>query len=360
MIPDAPAARSSPLKTWGIRLAKAAITFLALYLTWKLLAGIRWSDLGGRVSSAAPAPLAMGIAVLTLRYLLWDFRFRLACVHAAERSSSVTFGFFVLMASAALNLITPSARLIGGLVRARYFARDLDRPFGFLYGVVLYDQVAHQAMMTACTWITIIVASFALDRQGLGWAALIALLAILAGLFWWSRRQGSGPNPLIRLLARRAEKAEGRMQAFYSHGHEAVEVFVRLLALPRLRSQAAILGIGFFLANAVAQWLIFMALRQPVNPFVVIAGVALGQSAGTLSGTPGGLGTTEAAMVASFEAMGVDPIEAAAGTLLFRGLHYAIVLALGLPALAAFEMRGGGSPRALPLNEGTDQAPHHG
>ena len=132
------------------------------------------------------------------------------------------------------------------------------------------------------------------------------------------------------------------MQRFYAHGHEAVGVFVRLLGEGPLQWQAGLLGLIYFIVNAVAQWLIFLSLGERVSPLIVVAGVALGHAAGALTGTPGGLGTTEAAMVASFEAMGVDPIEAAAGTLLFRGLHYAVVLAIGLPSLLALEIRAGG------------------
>jgi uncharacterized membrane protein YbhN (UPF0104 family) len=46
-------------------------------------------------------------------------------------------------------------------------------------------------------------------------------------------------------------------------------------------------------------------------------------------------------MMASFKLLGVDEVLAAAGTLLYRGIHYATVLALGLPALAWLEWRAG-------------------
>jgi uncharacterized membrane protein YbhN (UPF0104 family) len=58
-----------------------------------------------------------------------------------------------------------------------------------------------------------------------------------------------------------------------------------------------------------------------------------------LMGTPGGLGTTEATMVAAYVALGVDRVSAGAATLLFRGLHYALVIAVGGPALVGFELR---------------------
>jgi hypothetical protein len=37
--------------------------------------------------------------------------------------------------------------------------------------------------------------------------------------------------------------------------------------------------------------------------------------------------------------MGVDAVVAAAGILLYRGLHYASVLVVGLPALTVLELR---------------------
>ena len=91
--------------------------------------------------------------------------------------------------------------------------------------------------------------------------------------------------------------------------------------------------------NIAAQWVMFRALGAPVSPFVVVAVVALGTAVGNLTGTPGGLGTTEVAMMASFKLMGVDAVAAAAGILLYRGLHYASILVVGLPALTLLELK---------------------
>jgi uncharacterized protein (TIRG00374 family) len=339
---------------WAGRLLKAGLTLLMVLLVGVFVArsDIEWAELAARVAGASPLFLTLGMVLLLARFWLWDWRFRLAARRAVGRSSGAALGFFVLVASACLNLITPAVRLAGGLLRARYWARWTGRSFGYLYGVVLYDQIAHHVTMTACTWVTLVVAAYALGRPWLGTAALAALVGAVAWLVLWSRRSGAAEeHPVVRFLARRAERAEGKLQRFFAHGHEAVGVFVRLLGHVPLRPRVAALGVVYFFVNAAAQWLMFLAIGLPVNPLVVLAVVALGNAVGTISGSPGGLGATEVAMVASFQALGVDEVAAAAGTLLFRGLHYAAVLGIGLPALALLEMRKGEGDAGPP--EGT-------
>jgi uncharacterized membrane protein YbhN (UPF0104 family) len=203
--------------------------------------------------------------------------------------------------------------------------------------------------MSACTWITLIAAAFAIDRPGLGWLLLGALLASLAALALWSRqaKRRDGAHPIVRFLAARAERGEGKLQRLFANGHEAVAVFVRLLAVDRLRFQAVAIGVLYFLVNAAGLWAMFLAIGAPVGPFAALAVMTVGTAVGTLSGTPGGVGTTELAMMTSCRLFGVDEVVAAAGTLLYRGLHYAGVLVVGLPALALLEWRAGGEA-ALP------------
>src|SRR5206468_12757508 len=134
--------------------------------------------------AAARAPfVALGVGLLLARYVLWDWRFRRATRLILGDASGPFLGFFVLMASAALNLITPTARVIGGLMRARYFARGYQRPFGLLYGVVLYDQVAHHTVMSLATWVVFSSTAFYLGRVWLGGTSVAALIASAAALW---------------------------------------------------------------------------------------------------------------------------------------------------------------------------------
>lgn len=354
--PDSPRAGRS----LAARVLQWGILGLALWATWHFFthSSLRWGDLEEQIAASDPWFLGLAIVFLLARFALWDWRFRIACRVALGEASGVWLGFFVLLASAALNLITPTARVIGGLMRARYFARSRGRTFGLLYGVVLYDQLAHHVVLTACTWVAVVIMAFHVGKTALAVGGAIAFVAAGVALYVWERRRGTGDgNPLIRFLARRAEKSEGKKQQLYAHGQEAIAVFIGLLGNGRLRLSATAVGVTYFIVQAIAQYWVFLALDAPVEMLVVIAGVAVGNAAGTLSGTPGGAGTTELAMVPSFVAMGLTPEAAMAGTLLFRGLHYILVLAVGLPALGLLELRAGKAPEEVPGTEAAEPAP---
>lgn len=341
--------RRSARERWA-RLGGWLLVAVALALTWRLAAQISWRDLGVRVAAARWQWLGASLAFLVLRYFLWDARFRLGSERAVACCPHPGVGFSVLLASAALNLLTPSARVLGGPLRARYFARSIDRPFGKLYGVVLWDQLAHYAVMSTATVLSAVAFAGAIGRAVWGAALFFAWLALSIGFVVWVRRrspQGSNASSgsLARFFAERAEKAAAADQArrgkLYGHGREAAETLSALLAARGLPWRALSLGAGFFGVSVLAQQAIFVALGRPVSLTTVTLVVALGSAAGMLTGTPGGVGTTEAAMVSAFVALGVGEVDAAAATLLFRGLHYASVLALGVPALVWLELKFG-------------------
>ncbi len=314
------------------------LLLVALWFTWRLVANLDWRDLLQRAAAANFPLLALALACLVGSYLFWDRRLAIAAERAVDVRPRLGLGFFVLYATAALNLITPSARVVGGPLRARYIARAIGRPFAPLYAVILYDQLAHLIVMTSWTGLALVSSAWLLGRPWLVAGTLAVYVVLAFASFGLGSRAGNGA--LAGFFARRAERG-GRGERLYGHGREAAQTLETLAGERRLRLPAAVLGSGYFLVTALAQWLIFAALGRPESPLVVIAVVALGASAGMLTGTPGGVGTTEAAMVALYGALGVDPGEAAAATLMFRGLHYVSVMALGVPALIVLELRYG-------------------
>ena len=331
------------LPPWAVRALKALVLALALWLVARLLGGLGWDDLRQRLSAASPAWLAVAVAALAVRYVAWDQRWRLA-IRAAGPVPGRRVTFAALLAAATVNTITPTVRVLGGVVRARYVGRAIGQPTGRAYGSVLYDQLAHQVVTGGVTLLAAVAAAFAAGRPGLGWSLAGAVAALAAALGVWLARRGGGGETLVRrLVGRVAARVErqGRLGTLLSHGRDAVESFTALVADRRLRLRAILLGLAFVAANAGAQWMIFAALGAPVSPWIVLVVVALGTAAGILVGTPGGLGAAEATMIASFAALGVDRLDATAASLLYRALHFAVTLGLGVPCLVWLEARYG-------------------
>jgi uncharacterized protein (TIRG00374 family) len=339
---------------------KLALLGLALWLAWGLLADLQWEDLAARVEAASRPWLAAALAALAVRFLIWDERWRRAIARVGTlppRSLSLPS----LLAAATVNTVTPTARVLGGVIRARHLSRALGEPMGRAYGSVLYDQLAHQVVIGGVTWLSVIAAAAVTGRTRLAWALAAALAAALATFALWLRRRKNGDGTLARWLADRVAGrgagAEGdggetgKLRRLMAHGREAVGVVRRLLGDRRLSAEVVALGVAFFVVNASAQWMVFQALGADVGFTVVLAVVALGAMAGVAVGTPGGVGGAEATMIATFTAFGVGRLDAAAGALLFRAFHFASILALGVPSLVWLEMRHG---RGGTSSENTD------
>lgn len=351
--PPATRSRRRSVLSW---LLKAALLGLAVWLVLRLLAGLEWADVAGRVATARPGWLIAAVAALVLRMAIWDERWRQALRRAGPLPSRA-LSLAALLAAAAVNSITPTVRVVGGVLRGRWVGRAVGISVGRAYGSVLYDQVAHQVVTSSVTVVAVIGAALVTGRTGLGLAVAAAALVALGAAAVWLRRRRGRRRELIRAFAERLVRRAGggAFERLAAHGRDAIEVVVTLLADGGLRARAVVLGIAFFVANAGAQWMVFVALGEPASFWVVLAVVSLGAAAGILVGTPGGLGAAEAAMIAGFTALGVEPLDAAAASLLYRALHFLVVLGLGLPSLAWLEL--GPLSRKAPADDGDAAAP---
>ncbi len=312
---------------------------IAVYLVHHLVAAVGWNDLALRLRGARWEGLALGAGCVLLHLWLWGYRWKVAIRRVDERPRRRVI-FAALAAAASVNLVAPFARVLGGLLRARYLSRSGSHSLAAFYGVVLFDQIAHMVVMAVLTGGAVVSGLWLLGRWG--WAlALGILLAVLLGafFFWEERLTAHGPQWLASWLESRAQRRRGLLGAALVRGHETLRMLAGLLADRRLRGQAALLGIAIFLASALAQGAVFAALGEHPGALVVMVTVALGTAAGTLAGTPGGLGATEAAMIALYVALDVDRLDAAAAALAYRAVYYAVVFATGLPSAALLEWR---------------------
>ncbi|HKI87334.1 MAG TPA: lysylphosphatidylglycerol synthase transmembrane domain-containing protein [Thermoanaerobaculia bacterium] len=319
----------------GLKLLFLAI---ACYLTYRLAANVGWQDLWHHIRRAQPLWLAAASLMLVGRYVAWEIRWRMELASEGE-APHPWIGFASLMVSALVNLITPSVRVFGGLARARYLAGESERPFSTLYGVVLFDQFAHQTVMMSLTWVAFISFAWRIGRLRLAEASTLLLLLAILVLVLWLRRRSRRNRQIRRFFARSAGSGAGRWQTLKHGGKEVAIIASRLLKNRHLRPWLVIMGLAYFALNVGGQWAVFVALGQHESILTVAIVVALGTAAGAITGTPGGLGTTEAAMIESFVLLGTPRLDAVAATFLCRGLHYVMVVALGLPSLISLEIR---------------------
>jgi uncharacterized protein (TIRG00374 family) len=354
--PPAPASRRRTRDWhWLGRAAQLVAVSLVLLLAWRLLEQIGWSQLWLRILGVGPAWLtATGIA-LTARFVLLYWRWLLALEAIGVRPPWV-FGLASQIAAVLINHLTPTARIFGGVFRARCISRKLQRPFPVIFATVLVDQVSHQLVLGALTWLSLIALARWTGLSQLAWVLGLGLATVTTALaIWRRRRKAETARPLARLLGLRAEKRGRRLGPLMAGGRELISTLGQAFSDVGLQLRMAALGLAIFTLNVAAQWAIFESLDTPVPLFIIGATIAVGLSAGLLTGTPGGIATTEAAMVGFYVALGIDEISAAAGVLLYRGLHYLLVLALGLPCLVYCELTTGRRPATT--SERARQAP---
>lgn len=321
------------------RLVRLGVAVAVLALLWRAVRLVGWRELWHLLRAADPTWTVVGVGLLVGRYLVCTLRWRLALRYLGPLPSA-WHSFLSVVGGICANNLTPTLP-VGGLVRARLDAGRGDRTFGTVYGAVLFDQIAHHVVITLNGCVAILGAALWYGRPALAAAGAAALLLAAALVSSWFRRlDGERVERITGWLdRRRAARGEGRLQALHEHGSAALRVVQRLLEESWLRRSALLLGLVFVALNTLAQWAFFHALGRPVDLLTVWVAVTIGVMTGYFTGTPGGVGTTEAGMVIALSAMGVPELDAAAATLLYRGLHYVVMLALGLPALVILEAR---------------------
>lgn len=329
----------SPRRPWASAI-RALVTVgslaLAIWAVAHLLEGEDVREVGGRLRQASVAGVVVASGFVVLHLFLWAFRWKLA-IRRIDPTPRRRVIYAALAAAASVNLVAPFARVLGGLLRARYLARAGRRSLGEFLGVVLFDQWMHGLVMGLLTAGALIFSAAVGHRYDLAATLAIGILAVAFGLHLWSLTRTRDAAAWVAGFADSSWAGRWPLRALKRHGQDTLATFSVLLSDDRLRISSWALGLGVFFAAAGAQAAAFWALGETPRPLVVCVTVALGAAVGTLATTPGGLGVTEASMIALFVWLGVDRVTAAAAALLYRSVYYAVVLATGLPSLAALE-----------------------
>lgn len=317
---------------WSI-LIKLAIVVTTLVLAWRLLREIGWSELWQRMESAQSGPLILACILLSTRgallYLRWT-----QCLALLRQPFSRSHGLTAHHAAILVNHLTPTARLLGGVMRARYCSRRNPVTFADAYGTVLLDQTSHQIVQGLLTWLALAGLVWVTGPRQVAVGLLVTLAAlVVAAILWLGNHRTLMDSPPARWLRQAVERRAARLGPLMTSTRRVADIFRHGFTNPRLQLRLAVLGIAVLSVSACSQWLVFRSLDFEAGFLQVFVVVTVGVAAGIVTGTPGGVATTEAAMIASYVALGIPEVEATAATLLFRALHYLVVLTLGVPAL---------------------------
>ena len=324
-------------RRWARRGLEIVLVGAALYLAIKMFSAVGWSALEDQLRHADPRLVGLVVVLLLGRWLIWNARWRLA-LEASDLRVSRSRSLFAILAAAALNHLTPSFRLFGGLVRARYVSEQPTSGFATAYGAVIFDQLVNQTVAGFLTAIAFVGLSWRLGRPAevlAGSLVVLSIVLLIPLLYRHLRRRGLLPSPSGEPDV--ASHVGPRLRPLAERSREVVATLQKLARDRSLVLRAAGLGLLLAALNLAAAWMSFAALGSSVPVLWVFFAVSLGVTLGAISGTPGGGLTTEAAMVTCYSLLGVDQTAALAATLLYRGLHYALVLLLGVPSLLTLE-----------------------
>jgi len=333
------------------------VVALVVFFVWRFIRGLGWRQVLLRLGEANSRDVALATGCLVVRFALIYFRWS-----TVLRILKLPISHFVtataLMTGVLLNHVTPTARVLGGVVRARGLARIYRTSFADIYGTILVEQLGNQLIQTALMWVTAVPLAWRL-----GWhraASLIALAPLLLVLVFVAlrfRKSSVFKTPWSSLMARALDRQFQRLGPIAVGGRRIAEIFALAIRDTGLQTRLALCSIGIVVSNALALWLVLDSLGTQIPFLYAFAIVSLGLTAGLLTGTPGGLATTEAAMIALLVALGVPEIDATAGVLLYRGLHYAIVLTLGGASAIVFELIVARSPSRVRSERDAAAAP---
>jgi uncharacterized protein (TIRG00374 family) len=140
------------------------------------------------------------------------------------------------------------------------------------------------------------------------------------------------PTGLIVIVRHRARfvdwyqnRAPRRLQRFpglRTIVPELSEMDAEIVREPRLMAKVAAYELAIILLDSGTLWVLLMAIGVHVHAGRAFVAFVIALTAGTVSITPGGLATFEAACVAMLTTLGVGTEAALTGTLLLRGFTF--------------------------------------
>ena len=310
-----------------MRLRGAIVGFLLLTVAYVAVLG--WIDAGNRtfaglrdLAAMLPAMAAMSALSYLSRYLRW----RLLLARAGHRTPFFT-GFLAYLSGFAFTA-TPGK--VGELVRMRYFT-PLGVPPSLVLGAFVFERALDLLVVLGLAMLWVGDARMAMVALGFVAIFVGGVVVVASGAGWLSgAEQGLRARGHVRVA---------RLLGGLRVGLEGCRRWLNAVDLGR---SLLLGGLAWSLTGASFVWLLGR-LGADVPPLQAFTSFALAVLAGAASMLPGGVGSTELAIVTLISRLGA-PIETAA--LAAVGIRLATLwfsILCGLASIAVLESRGAGA-----------------
>ena len=297
---------------------------LLLAITLVYIVALVWADSRNRVFSALPRllatlPLLAGLSLLSyvLRYARWYW-----LLARAGHRTAVLKGFLAYLAGFAFTA-TPGK--VGELLRIRYLVPE-GVPAACVFGALVYERA-----MDLC--VVLALAALAITRPDFFWLSMSFVVVVITILVVLS--SSSGPLTRVeRMLSSRRLDRVALAARTLRDGLLAARRWIN----PLDGAISLVFGVCAWCLTAAAFVLLLQRIGVSMPLLPAFATYPLGMLAGAASMLPGGIGSTEAALVVvllSFDVSLANATLAAVGIRLAT-LWFAILC--GLVAVAMLEI----------------------
>ena len=304
----------------------SVVAAVALYAGSSLLTGAR--DV---LSGVSRVDLRVWVPVLVLsllNYVLRFCRWQWYLGHLGHMLPPLRHLTYYLAGFA----FTTTPGKIGEAIRSIYL-----RPHGVGYVDSLAALFVERFLdMLAVLLLALLAAGFFSEVWWPGICAAILVVAAFAAV--------SRPELRRVITARLSRSRSPRFQRFGGQVGSLLRSSEALLR-PRMLVGGVMLGLIAWGAEGIGLYLILRGLEVEVTVLAAIGVYAAGILIGALSFIPGGLGSTEAAMVVMLSVLGLDLSTALAATIVCRVATLWFAVALGFSAFASIEVGREGSLR---------------
>lgn len=266
--------------------------------------------------------VSLALANYGIRFVRWQYFLRVVEVPVETRRSAGIF-----FSGLALS-VTPGK--LGELFKCLMLKRELGSPYPSTVPVVVDERLTDLLAV-------VLLAGLGIARHPAGRAVFVVGVVTVTAITITLALSPRFADRLGPWLARRLAR-----EAAADSAEETARTFGRLLRLRPLVLGTA-LGVLAWFCECVAFWLVFAGLGWPgFTLFEATFVYALATLAGAVSFLPGGLGATEASMVALLTGLFGVPVQTAAtATLVIRACTLWFAVLLGVVAYVVHMRRYG-------------------